>query len=102
MRQHMARMKTQFGEVKDRLDKVESSSQREQPFRAPNVERRERNPPRNDYEDDYGNDLEEDDRMSNVSASRFRRGMGGRGDRYGNRGDSLRARMMAMRESVMG
>ncbi|KAK0587545.1 hypothetical protein LWI29_024676 [Acer saccharum] len=94
MQQHMARMEIQFGEVNDRfgemndrLHKVESSSQRERPFRAPNVERRERNPPRNDYEDDYGNDLEEDDRMSNVGAGRFRRGMGGRGVRYGNRED---------------
>ncbi|KAK3229881.1 hypothetical protein Dsin_001762 [Dipteronia sinensis] len=87
MRQHMAWMETQFGEVNDRLDKVESSSQREQPFRAPNVERSERNPPRNDYEDDYGNDLEEDDRMSHVGTGRFGRGMGGKRDRYGNRGD---------------
>ena len=38
MQQHMARMEIQFGEVNDRLDKVESSSQRERPFRAPNVE----------------------------------------------------------------
>ena len=73
MQQHMTRMEIQFGkmndkfgEVNNRLDKVESNSQREQPFRAPNVERRERNFPRNDYEDDYGNDLEEEDRMSNV------------------------------------
>ncbi|KAK0580405.1 hypothetical protein LWI29_001555 [Acer saccharum] len=94
MQQHMARMEIQFGEVNDRfgemndrLHKVESSSQRERPFRAPNVERRERNLPRNDYEDDYGNDLEEEDRMSNVGVGRFRRGMGGKGVRYGNRED---------------
>ena len=37
------------------------------------------------YEDD--NEMERDDRMSNMGAGRFRRGMGGRGDRYGNRGD---------------
>ena len=81
-------MDIQFGEVNDRLDKVDPSLQREQPFRAPNVERRERNPPRNDYEDNYGNDLEEDDRMSNMGVDKFRRGMGGREVRYGERVDN--------------
>ena len=98
MQQHMVRMEIQlndkfgevndkFGEMNNRLDKVESSSQRERPFRAPNVERRERNPPRFDYEDECGNDLEEFDRISNEGLGRFKRRMGGREFRYGNRGE---------------
>ncbi|KAK2642309.1 hypothetical protein Ddye_024072 [Dipteronia dyeriana] len=93
----MERMEIKFGEVHDRIDKMESSSQREQPFKAPKVDRRERNPPRNDYEDDYGIDLEEDDRMSNVSAGRFRLGMGVRGVRYGN----IRDRFGNIGDSIM-
>ncbi|KAK2642012.1 hypothetical protein Ddye_023775 [Dipteronia dyeriana] len=56
-------MEIKFDELHDRIDKVESSSQREQPFRAPKVEKIERNPPWNDYEDYYGIDLEENDRI---------------------------------------
>ena len=67
----------------------------EQPRPIPQARRRERVPVRKEVNDYYGdeNDMERDDRMSNVGARRFRRGMGGRGDRYGNRGERNRERV---------
>ncbi|KAK1572533.1 hypothetical protein Q3G72_034201 [Acer saccharum] len=62
LEQKFERLEMRFGEVHDRIVKVESSSQRGQPLITPNVERRER-------------------------VSRFRHGMGGREVRYRNRGD---------------
>ncbi|KAL5820917.1 hypothetical protein ACOSQ3_022799 [Xanthoceras sorbifolium] len=81
--------------IHERLDRVENT-RAEQPPLVPQARRRERVPVREEVNDYYGddNDIEEDDRMSSVGAERFRRGMGGRGvrygdreDRYGNKGD---------------
>ncbi|KAK4841756.1 hypothetical protein QYF36_009976 [Acer negundo] len=88
-------MRGELEQLHERLDQVENS-RTEQPQPVPGAGRRERVPVREEVNDYYGddNDIEEDDRMSNVGAGRFRRGIGGRGarfgnreDRYGNRGD---------------
>jgi hypothetical protein len=81
-------MRGELEHLHERLDKVESA-RAEQPRPVPQARRRERVPVREEVNDYYGdeNDMEGDDRMSNVGAGRFRRGMGGRGDRYGNRED---------------
>ncbi|KAL5834816.1 hypothetical protein ACOSQ3_014409 [Xanthoceras sorbifolium] len=74
--------------IHERLDRVENTHA-EQPPPVPQARRRERVPVREEVHDYYGddNDIEEDDRMSSVGAGRFRRGMGGRGVRYGDRED---------------
>ena len=88
-------MRGELEQLHERLDQVENSRV-EQPPPVPQARRRERVPVREEVNDYYGddNDMEEADRISNMSADRFRRGMGGRGvryenreDRYGNRGD---------------
>ena len=80
-------------QLHEHLDKVENA-RAEQPRPVPKARRRERVPVREEVHDYYGdeNDMEGDDLMSNVGAGRFRRGMGGRGDRYGNREDRYRNR----------
>ena len=67
MEQKFERLEMRFDEVHERIDKVESSSQRGQPPIALNRQRRERNPSRFENEEDYGNDLEEEDRNSNYN-----------------------------------
>ena len=81
-------MRGELEQLHEHLDKVENARV-EQPRPVPQARRRERVPVREEVNDYYGveNDMEGDDRMSNVGAGRFRRGMGGRGDRYGNRED---------------
>ena len=81
-------MKGELDQLHERLDQVENA-RAEQPQPIPQAHRRERVPVREEVNDYYGddNDMEEDDRMSNVGVGRFRYGMGGRGVRYGNRGD---------------
>ncbi|KAK0572561.1 hypothetical protein LWI29_033492 [Acer saccharum] len=80
-------MKGELDQLHERLDQVENA-RAEQPQPIPLAHRRERVPVREEVNDYYGddNDMEEDDRMSNVGVGRFRYGMGGRGVRYGNRG----------------
>ena len=80
LEQKFQQLNLRFDEVHERLDKVESSAQKGQPPIAPNVQRRETNQPRFVYEDDYGDDLDEDDRASNASLGRFGSGHGNRGD----------------------
>ena len=81
-------MRGEFDQLHERIDQVETS-RAEQPQSIPHACRRERVPVREEVNDYYGddNDIEEDDRMSNVGVGRFRRGVGGRGARYGNRED---------------
>ena len=81
-------MRGELEQLHEPLDQVENARV-EQPRPVPQARRRERVPIREEVNDYYGdeNDMEGDDRMSNVGAGRFRRGMGGRGDRYGNRED---------------
>ena len=76
-------MRGELEQLHERLDQVENSRV-EQPPPVPQARRRERVPVREEVNDYYGddNDMEEADRMSNMSAGRFRRGMGGRGARY--------------------
>ncbi|XP_052181971.1 uncharacterized protein LOC127794765 [Diospyros lotus] len=88
LEQKFERMEMRFDEINERIDKVESSSRRGQPPRAPTMQRRERHPPRYDYEDDYGDDLDDDDRASNVSIGRIRHGNRDRGVRHGERIDN--------------
>ena len=70
-------MRGELEQLHERLDQVEN---------AHTERRRERVLIRDEVNDYYGddNDMEEDDRMSNVGAGRFRREMGGRRVRYGN------------------
>ena len=88
LEQKFARMEMRFDEINERMDRVESSPQRGQPHRAPTVQRRERHPPRYEYEDDYGDDLDNDDRASNISVRQFRRGNRDRGVRHEDRIDN--------------
>ncbi|KAK4856333.1 hypothetical protein QYF36_016406 [Acer negundo] len=78
-------MRGELEQLHELLDQVENS-RTELPQRAC---RRERVSVRKEVNDYYGddNDIEEDDRMSNVGAGRFRCGIGGKGARYGNRED---------------
>ncbi|KAK0598644.1 hypothetical protein LWI29_036599 [Acer saccharum] len=70
-------MKGELDQLHERLDQVENA-RAEQPQPIPQAHRRERVPVREEVNDYYGddNDMEEDDRMSNVGAGRFRHGMG--------------------------
>ena len=72
-------MRGELDQLHERIDQVENS-RAEQPQSIPQARRRERVPVREEVNDYYGddNDIEEDDRMSNVGAGRFRRGIGGR------------------------
>ncbi|KAL5801033.1 hypothetical protein ACOSQ3_032665 [Xanthoceras sorbifolium] len=81
-------LRAEMESIHERLDRVENTRAK-QPPPVPQARRRERFPVREEVNDYYGddNDIEEDDRMSNVGAGRFRHGMGGRGVRYGNRED---------------
>ena len=83
LEQKFQQLNLRFDEVHERLDKVESSAQKGQPPRAPNVQRRERNQPRFEYQDNYGNNQDEDDHASNASLGRYGREYGNRGYRYG-------------------
>ncbi|KAI9154064.1 hypothetical protein LWI28_020487 [Acer negundo] len=81
-------MRGELEQLHERLDQMDNSHT-EQPQPVPQARRREGVPVREEVNDYYGddNDIEEDDRMSNVGAGRFRRGIGGRGARFGNRED---------------
>ncbi|KAK0585664.1 hypothetical protein LWI29_032035 [Acer saccharum] len=70
-------MKGELDQLHECLDQVENA-RAEQPQPIPQAHRRERVPVREEVNDYYGddNDMEEDDRMSNVGAGRFRHGMG--------------------------
>ena len=88
LEQKFDRLDLRFNEVNERIDRVEASTQRGQPPRVPNAQWRERNLPRPNYDVEYGDDLDDDERASNANLGQFGRWNGPRGVRYGDRVDN--------------
>ena len=82
------RLYLRFNKVNERIDRVEANTQRGQPPRTPNVQQRERNPPRPDYDDEYGDNLDDDERASNANLGQFGCWNGARGVHFGDRVDN--------------
>jgi len=84
LEQKFERMESRFESVYERIERMESSSQKESINRV-NDRRRERNPPRSEVEEYYREEVDEDDHSFNMG--RIGHGRMDRGARYGERVD---------------